>query len=287
MQRLNFYLSLAALAVAAVLPTPAFAAGVTGYHLTKFGNYEQTSNAAPLINTYAVELGLAIDEPTDATAATLTYSGPLSPLTLPLVAEGSFEFGSPYPTETAMDAAFPNGIGYTFTIQGGTLGSQSAVLELPAATIWPSSVPYLIGDGYDRLVHMDVTQELTLTRSSFVANPDANRSAVVIGVIDILAETQPFFRIEMDDFTQTSVTIPANTLRAGRDYEFTIQFSNIHTEDSNYFDGANAANTAFYTNDIRFRTPGVSAAAPEPTTCALLLPALAAFGLFRARRRKA
>ena len=83
--------------------------------------HEQTDATTVTPNGGFFNAGASFTNPGDFAAATLTYPGPGSPAGLPLVDPTDFGISPGFPTQAAMDAAYPFG-SYVFNFSGGSMG---------------------------------------------------------------------------------------------------------------------------------------------------------------------
>jgi hypothetical protein len=190
------------------------------YFVGKNASYVQTSPNPP---TDAFGYGFfaaTFFQPGDFTAGTLTYPGPGSPDTLPLLSPTTLQEFSSFATKAALDAAYPFGT-YTFNLSGGALDLQSVSLTY-IQDVYPSSVPALTPATFNALAAgPDPSQPLNIEFNTFA--PAGSDSFKYIQIYGLDGPGQ-FFQA----FTpqQTSVTVPAYTFSTGRRYRLYLYFQN-------------------------------------------------------------
>lgn len=243
------------------------------------GAYEQTGNGNTLaLNGYFYSADLNAATANAYTSASLAYPGSGSPVTLAQSTTTDYHYQtSYYPSQAAMDAAFPMGT-YTFTGVGGTTDTASYQYT---ADDYPQSTPYLTGTEYTSLQGMNPSQPFTFNFNPDVTGSKASASYIFFTIYDVTTSTY----VVVDDFlspTTTSVTVAANTLVAGNQYDYEIDFSNRDIVAS-----PGAAADAQLGFDLR--TDGLfttGAAVPEPSTAWLFGVGVAAMIVFRSRRKR-
>lgn len=203
------------LAIASLLPF--FATGQTAsptfYGLSKGLNYSQTSAAAPALHAQPGRFE--------------TVGNQAGSLTLPNGTTRTYTAGNGldqrFATQAAMDAAFPAG---TYTL---TVGSVSGIsLTLPANP-YPADIPRVTNGTWNaagRLI-VDPTRDYTITINPFTGfNPPGGLGnmylSIWFGDDDDLVAREQFSFEHPSPFT--TVTIPAGTLVAGRNYNAKIGY---------------------------------------------------------------
>ena len=104
--------------------------------------------------------------------ATLDYPGPGSPAALPLVNSTDFGISPGFPTQAAMDAAYPIG-SYVFNFSGGSMGpaSETVSYTVDAST---ADVPQLAAASFNALLGLSTSlSSLTLNFNSFTPSSNA------------------------------------------------------------------------------------------------------------------
>lgn len=189
-------------------------AALTGVDIFKNISYQQTSGAAPTspVNFFA-DVEAYMQNPGDFTSVTVTYPGPGSPASLPLVTPTKFGIGPSFATQADMDAAYPFG---TYTFTAGPTTETAAFNYLVDA--YTSDIPALDASTFAALQGMNPSQPFTFNFNSFTPNPNAS-----------VGET--FLTIFGTSFgsgyspSTTSATMSANTLAFNTTYNWELDFS--------------------------------------------------------------
>lgn len=270
-------------ASAAVATTVLFAsaasADISFVNMFRSDSYTQTANGNSLTsNGSFLSFDLNSTTANEYASALVTFPGPASPVTLlptstPTIL--SYQTGS-YPTRAAMDADFPTGT-YVFTATPpATRGVPVNTTRFDYTTDAYPTVPYLTGTDYAALQGMNATAPFTAHVSTFTPDAATSEGLMFFTVFDETTTTR-VFEVDFLPPSTTSVTIPANTLTAGHDYQYEIVFS-----DRVFAPSPGAQFDAQLGFDAR--TSGLfTATAPEPTT----LLAGAALLMAMGRRAKA
>lgn len=200
-------------------------ANIFDYGVRKVGTHTQLNNAVVDSKSFSFLSQLAGNS-SDFASVTTTYGGSLSPLPYNVssfpgstISVASTNFYN-YNTQSELDAAFPNGSTYTFEISGGTLGTQTATLNSPAASLLPS-IPFLSGNTWSQLQGLDPTNPFTLTWDGFSAPPASSSRIELL----ILPNGAPPVINQSFSPSTTSYTIPANTLSKDTNYSFTLAYT--------------------------------------------------------------
>ena len=214
--------------------------------------------------------------------ASVSYSGPASPLGLPSTDGTTYGFQSTsYPTKADMDADFPHGA-YVFSLQpiDPTASPSMTSLTVGAEHYAPSGAPFLTGASYTALQGMDATKSINLGFSAFTTDASASESFVFLTVYDYSSNNWAFISPALSA-TTTDMTLPANLLTPGHSYAYELDYSSrIQVA---------TANTDFAGQiGYEMRTQGffVTAAVPEPETYAMLLAGLGLIAAIGRRRRQ-
>jgi hypothetical protein len=235
-------LNVRAAAVAATALAASSASAQVGLHtMGKAAFYDQTAADTQPVTpyTYGAYASILTDYPEDATAASL--NGPGSPTVFPvtLVSNGFNawgEFLGYYDTFADLQTAIPNGA-YTFAISGGLLGTVSDDLTLiEPMVVAPAEIPYVTGDGFDRLQNMDPTQDITLSINGFTPDPLATNPSTSIYVYQSCGGGPSDWVISIEP-SQTSFTIPANTLLPAHEYGIAVSYINERIDTDTTFGG--------------------------------------------------
>ena len=167
--------------------------------------------------------------------------------------------GSEFISKKDLDADFPSSTTYDFHIGGGTLGMRDQSIAIGADN-YPS-VPYLTGTVYSDLQGMDPSQDLVIDWSP--ADP-----GVAAVFVDVYGGDEDSFSFEFPA-SVTSVTIPADLLTDGVEYELLINFLNATTasgDDCPGFGLGSEGLGGFISATAVFFTPQAPAACPADLT---------------------
>lgn len=216
-------------------------------------SYQQTSPSAPTTpSSYFADVEAFLVNPGDFDSVTVTYPGPDSPASLPLVSPLKFGIGPSFATQADMDAAYPFGT-YSFMANNSvTMASETDDLDY-TVDAYTSDIPALDAATFTALQGMDPTQPFTFNFNSFTPNPSANQSATFLTIFG------SSFGTSLSD-TATSAVVPANTLLPGTAYTYELDFSDrIGGTDPG---GANT----YIGFDVRTDGTFTTAAVPEPSS---------------------
>ncbi len=211
--------------------------GNGAYTLFKTVNYVQTNNAAPVIDP---ELGATFASFLNP-RTNQSYSS--ASITIPGGSTRSLSnfFGSYYflyqtfPSQAALDAAFPNGL-YHFTGQVSGGGQVGANITLPENSYPP--VPQVLN--LAELQGMNPNADFTLRWNPFTA---AGQYDMISLEIHNQTDSEVFYA---PDFclprplpnTATSIVIPAGTFKTSGQFEGTLRFSRLAALDTNSIPGS-------------------------------------------------
>jgi hypothetical protein len=251
------------LAVWAFCSGSAVRADISFVDMFRNNAFQQTGNGNTLAsNGSFFSADLTSTGANDFNSVQMTYPGPGSPTAIPQISPTAFHFqpGS-FPTQAAMDAAFPFGT-YQFNATNGITPATTSFQY--SSDDYSRSLPFLTGTNYSDLQGMNPSQPFTFTFSPFVTGNLANSSFVFFTIFDLT--TNAFvYNGGFLPATTTGVVLPANTLTPGHQFSYELDFSNRDLVPS---PGAVfAAQLGF---DVR--TTGVfttAAAVPEPSAAML------------------
>ena len=183
--------------------------------------YEQTSTAAPTPDAtapynFSAITSLASNRSATNVALTLASGGAPQNLTRSFFQPENFTLFAFNTSLTTFNTTYPSG-NYTFNVQA-TISNQTFVATLPASLQQPGA-PHV--SNYAAAQTVDATQPFTLTWDAFPGGTSTDNISVAIG--DSFSSTNAGSPGALPG-TATSITIPANTLRAGSNYDCTIGF---------------------------------------------------------------
>jgi hypothetical protein len=261
---------------------------IESFTVNRLNEYVQTSSSAPTDATgRVIATYLFTDEPGVITSGEVTYDGPASPLVLQQDTPGDVltwyedintlsqaEFDAKYPLTT-----------YTFTVNGPSIGTQSASLTLPVDGAPPAVPLHLTGDSYDRIQLLDPSVDFLATIDPWALPDWATEGfgwALIIEGTEPTLQSIPVFEAYFDN-TAEDFLVPQGTLSPGTQYTlWLLQSNDLYIDDAG-FDGATGR--MFFGNDtyVSFRT----AAVPEPSSFVMVGSAAAMLaGYVRFRRSR-
>jgi hypothetical protein len=256
-------------------------AGVTFYDVFTNNLYSQTSNVAPSTAlSFFATASLSCSTAGDVGNVQVLTGGSTSPLTLTPAPGNNCNYVASFPSQAAMNAAFPLGNPYTFQISGGTLGTQSASLNTPGAALY-SAIPFLTGSTYSQLQGLNAALSDTIGINGFVPVAGTTDSFSFL-TITRQSDNAVVFQQSFLSPATTSIIVPANTLAAGTAYNIDLDYSSRITTPNAGF-GTGTSLIAFeQRTEIGFTTaPAVS----EPSSLALTGVGIPAAVLVLRRRR--
>jgi hypothetical protein len=157
-----------------------------------------------------------------------------------------------YPSLAALNAAFPNG-SYTFGISNGTLAPASAFVSFPAQDMFPSAVPSLNGDTFDRMASYNACQSFSFTWNGFVPHTNSNSSGYR-GSFIIYPQSIGPQSFSSSVSSTNSVTVPGGTLQPNTAYRATLSFGNELRTANGGFGNFDSSVTFTYFTTFNFRT---------------------------------
>jgi hypothetical protein len=221
-------------------------AAIDFYRVGKTMVYQQTSASQPTIpSSIYGGVDLATQSPADLTSARVfsTTTMPPSPVPEFVLTEffsGYWGSSQGYASLAEMDTNLPPGDTFGFLIEGGTLGAQLALLNLPATDLFATDVPYLTGSTFDRLDGMDPTAPLNATWNSFSPLPEVTDAPIFFSIFRV-SDGQQMVGTGLSS-SAMSFEIPAGTLAANTAYRAVLIFSSrANTLDAGFLtaDGSN------------------------------------------------
>ena len=246
---------------------PAFAGPVSGIVFTKYGTSVQdgTAHASPTSATFYTQAENILIEPT-TTQISLTATGVNATLTQSQNNAAALNYSANFASLAQADAAFPNGIPYTYTrVDGFYAGDTSAVT--PPANVTPAA-PLLSASSFSGIQGLNSGQANTLNFDAFTGPAGANSTKSVF----IVNATTGGYQLSSTNLPAgtTSIGIAANTLAPSTQYQLQL-VNDVLLRGTSLFEFSNATTVNFTT-----------AAVPEPTTLAVL----GAAGAMLVRRRR-
>jgi hypothetical protein len=217
------------------------AAAINFYRGSKTIVHQQTSNIQPsAATTFYGGVDLFTPAPEEFTSARVFSTSTMPPAPTPEFVLNQFSAGhwgwaQGFSTLVAMDETLPPGDTFGFLIEGGSLGSQLALLPTPAANQFAIETPYFTGDTFARLQNMDPRLPLTLTWNDFLPTALINSSPTFVNVYRVLNGQTDAGTVVASNVT--SFEIPANALAPNTDYRASLNFSSrIETVDAGFGD---------------------------------------------------
>ncbi len=249
-------------------------ADVTFYDVFLNNEYLQISNAQPSTAAgFFATATLSYSTAGDVANAQVATGGTPSPDTLTSTPGNNFNYEASFATLAGMNTAFPLGNPYTFQISGGTLGTQSALLNTPATAL-DSAIPFLTGSSYSNLQGLNPTSADTIGINGFSFKLVGATDSVVFLTVTRQSDNAVVFQQSFLAASTTSVLLAANTLAANTAYNVDLDYSSrVSTADAGF--GTGTSILAFeQRTEVSFTTGSV----PEPSSLALTLMG-AAMGL--------
>lgn len=270
---------LAGLTVAGLVFASSARAALTFTEVARWQTFTQSSNAAPgspnsfgftarVFSNTANEVQNGTVKTPLATVYNMNPSGAF------VTGYSNFSFAS----EAALDALFPTG-SYEFTLTNGPRSGDSDTIDFNDPG-WADVTPHLVGTNYADLQGADVTSAISFNWSAWDTTGSYTGRQTYFTLIDVTGGgTQVVPQQQGHADTFLSKTLAANTLVAGRTYQYTLTFGALdQSEEAEGLAPARPTAAKYMTTSGRFTT-----AVPEPGTIAVL--ALGVVGAFRRRRR--
>lgn len=233
-------LTLAALAVACVAAVGS--AQVADISIGKTRYFDQTAAdtqpATPSVcGAFAYAATDAIGDAVDCTI-TGPGSAAIFPVVMPNNGFGQHNgFLGYHDTLALMEDAVPPGT-YTFTFSGGILGTLSDSMSLVGPFLESDlEIPYITGDGFDRIQNMDPSVDFNLEINGFTPVAPANDSYSTIFIYQSCGGDVEYWGYNLAP-NETSVTIPAGTLLPAREYVFTVSHTGAWNQPAAAFGGS-------------------------------------------------
>ena len=187
-----------------------FAQNVSGFIHGKIQNFQQTSSAAPVVNSaQPFQFGSLISMGTATiNSATLTFTGTSSPRTYTDAGNGDFSILDTFTTQAQMDSAYQNNNNYTVSINTSA-GTFSRAVFLFSLFGYPTTPLLTVpaSNWQSGALAIDPTLDYTFTWNAF-ANAQA-ADVIELVIRDSGMTFGPFPN------TQTSFTLPAGSIQPG------------------------------------------------------------------------
>jgi hypothetical protein len=259
-------------------------ASVTFYDVFTNNEYSQSSNAQPsTAAAFFATATLSYTTAGDVVNAQVVNGGSTSPLTLTSGPGNNFNYAASFPTQAAMNAAFPLGNPYTFQISGGNLGTQSSALNMPGTALF-SAIPFLTGSSYSQLQSLNPALPDTIGINGFTPLAGTTDSSAFF-TITRQSDNAVVFQQSFLSPSTTSIFVAANTLAAGSAYNIDLDYSSRITTTNAGFGNASSIIGFEQRTEIGFTTAAASVV-PEPSSLALALLGVGVALVFQRRRSK-
>ncbi|GCL47825.1 PEP-CTERM sorting domain-containing protein [Microcystis aeruginosa] len=241
--------------------SPPSQAAITGFNLSQFADYTQTSNAQPNSGSFTFFPSINYTDEAALTSAFVFYNGTESSIPLDIMFPSGDEFVAAalltYPTLEALEAAFPDGTQYIYTIVGGSLGTQAAVLPTVPPRAFVNDVPFLTGTTFNDLQGFDPSQPFTISFNGTSLFPDISKN---FSILSTLGGT--VFDVSLNP-TDTSLLLPANTLAPNTSYEFELEYVESELLFDTGFNGAESFLGFFTQTTGTFTTGSIIGTTPD------------------------
>ena len=238
-------------------------AQTNGFSITKNADYVQTSDAAPSLSPDpGPTFGAFLSPPAGSSITGATVTLPNATAKTLTNFFGTFFFFESFGSVAGLDAAYPSG-NYTATVQRSAGGPQSAIVSLPT-TAWPP-VPRI--SNYTAAQSINPAASFVLNWDSFTGAGAQSGLSLTIwdGANTIFQTTDPCTGPTVPA-TSTLITIPANTLSAGKTYTGRLTFSNTTGFDTNSIPGIFVSAMLSRTTEFTLTTIGGTQPTPPRFT---------------------
>ncbi len=202
-------------------------ATVSFYRLGRTIAYTQTSDSSPTTPTSIYGgVDMFADDPADLIAARVfsTQAAPTVPeFPLTEFSPGYWGISKVYSSIEEMDLELLPGDTLGFLIEGGNLGSQLALLEVPGTNLFSPELPYFTNNGFSQLNGMNPSAGYTITWNGYTPLPEVTSSPIFFGVYRV--SDGQFMTGTVVSNTVTSFLIPAGTLAHNTQYRANLDYS--------------------------------------------------------------
>jgi hypothetical protein len=196
---------------------------ITSFTLGKIYYYDQTSAAAPTVDTsipYNFDAVTALSSNRTATNVTLLLpTGGISNLVQNFLRPEDFTLFSFKTNQASFDATFPPG-SYVFTVRSVN-SNQTVPVNFPSTLLQPG-VPHITN--YTAVQAVNPAQPFTLGWDGFIGGTLTDFVSVAIG--ESFSSTNAGSPGALNG-TATSITIPAGTLQPNSNYDSTLSFFRV------------------------------------------------------------
>lgn len=182
-----------------------------------------------------------------------------------------------FATRELMDQRFPAGE-HVYTLTGP--GRLEDVTLDAAVGPYPDAFPFLTGSTFSALQGMEAGNPFDFHISPVAAPVPGREQTITFFVDDVLTGETRFAMGGLVEPDLTTLTMPANTLQAGRLYQFQFYLGNRVDLTADNAAGASQGFTLLTTGEF-------TTAVPEPATVGLMCAGLAVLGGAVLRRRVA
>ncbi len=197
-----------------------FAQNVGGFIHGKIQSFQQTSSAAPVVNSAApFQFGSLITVGTATiNSATLTFTGTASPHTYDPVGTGDFSILDTFTSQALMDSAYQNG-NFTVAINTSAGDFSRTIFLFPFTYPTTAQLTVPANEWQGGTLVIDPSLDYTFTWNAF-----ANAQAT--DVIQLVIRSSS---VSLDPFpaTQTSFTLPAGSLQPNTLYSCDLVFVRV------------------------------------------------------------
>jgi hypothetical protein len=208
------------LLLAIVSTASGFAQNVGGFIHGKIQNFQQTSSAAPVVNSAApFQFGSLITFGTATIiSATLTFTGTASPRAYDAVGSGDFSILDTFTTQAQLDSAYQNG-NFTVAINTSAGNFSRTIFLFPFTYPTTAQLTVPASNWQGGTLVIDPTLDYTFTWNAFANAQAADVIQLVIRNSGV--NLTPF------PATQTSFTLPAGSLQPNTIYSCDLVFVRV------------------------------------------------------------
>jgi hypothetical protein len=246
-----------------LLCVPGAQASIEFYRVGKRIAYSQIDNTQPTTPS-GMDGGVDMfsSDPDDFTSARVFSTSPvnpspISPLVLTQFSPGYWGSSQFYPSLAEMNTNLPPGDTFGFLVEGGTLGPQLALVDIPSTDLFAQQVPFFTNNAFTQLNGMNPSAPFTLTWNGYTAVPGTSDSPTFLNVYRV-SDGQSMAGTVVAN-TVTSFQIPANTLEPGVTYRASLDYSSRKNTIDAGFTSADSGATYDLVTELQFTTGAQSA----------------------------